>query len=172
MKKNKAFFFDRDGVLIEAPIKNGNPKSSKTINEIKICKNINFICNKFRKSYYLIMVTNQPDFIRKKNTKKNIIIINNYLKKKLKLDDVFVCYSDNENCFNRKPNPGMIFEAQKKYDIDLKKSYFIGDRWRDIGAGNRAKCKTIFIDRKYNEKNIFKAKYNVRKIKEIINIIK
>jgi len=68
--------------------------------------------------------------------------------------------------------PGMIFEAQKKYDIDLKKSYFIGDRWRDIGAGNRAKCKTIFIDRKYNEKNIFKAKYNVRKIKEIINIIK
>ena len=48
----------------------------------------------------------------------------------------------------------------------------IGDRWRDIGAGNKAKCKTIFINKNYNEKNIFKAKYTINKTKEILKIIK
>ena len=172
MKKNKAIFFDRDGVLIEAPIVDGKPKSSKYLNQIVLCKNIKEICEKYKNSYLLIMVTNQPDFKRGINTKKNIEIINGYLKKKLKLDDVFVCYSDDERCFNRKPNPGMILDAQKKYNIDLKKSYLIGDRWRDIGAGNKAKCKTIFINKNYNEKNIFKAKYTINKIKEILKIIK
>ena len=104
MKKNKAIFFDRDGVLIEAPIVDGKPKSSKYLNQIVLCKNIKEICEKYKNSYLLIMVTNQPDFKRGINTKKNIEIINGYLKKKLKLDDVFVCYSDDERCFNRKPN--------------------------------------------------------------------
>ena len=66
----------------------------------------------------------------------------------------------------------MIYDAQKKYNIDLKKSYFIGDRWRDIGAGNKAKCITIFINRNYSEKNIFKPKFNVKEINEILKIIK
>ncbi len=171
-EKSKAIFFDRDGVLIEAPVVDGKPKSSKYLHQIKLCKNIEEICLKFKYSYLLIMVTNQPDFKRKINTKKNIKTINNYLKKKLNLDDVFVCYSDNDKCYHRKPNPGMIFDAQKKYNIDLKKSYLIGDRWRDIGAGNKAKCRTIFINKKYNEKNIFKAKYTIKKIKEILKIIK
>jgi len=168
----KAIFFDRDGVLIEAPVKNGKPKSSNNLRQISLCKNIQELCKKYRNSFFLIMITNQPDFSRKKNSKKNIDAINNYLKKKLKLDDVFVCYNDDENCFRRKPNPGMILEAQKKYNIELKESFFIGDRWRDIGAGNRAKCKTIFIDRNYDEKNIFKPKFSVKKIKDIMKIIK
>ena len=50
----------------------------------------------------------------------------------------------------------MILDAQKKYNIDLKKSYLIRDRWRDIGAGNKAKCKTIFINKNYNEKKYLK----------------
>ena len=65
----------------------------------------------------------------------------------------------------------MIFKAKKKYNINLKKSFFIGDRWRDIGAGKRAGCKTIFIDRKYNEKNRFKADYNIKTTKKILSII-
>ena len=59
------------------------------------------------------MVTNQPDYLRKKYKKK---YSNNQsiLKKKLYLDDIYVCYSDDDHCYNRKPNPGMIYDAQKK----------------------------------------------------------
>ena len=172
MKKKRAIFFDRDGVLIDAPILDGKPQSSRELKNIRLCKDIAKLCKKYKDEYLLIMVTNQPDYVRKKNTKKNIQIINQYLKKKLNLDDIYVCYSDDDNCFNRKPNPGMIYEAQKKHNIDLKKSYFVGDRWRDIGAGNRAKCITIFINRNYSEKNIFKPKFNVKEINEIVKIIK
>ena len=77
---------------------------------------------------------------------------NNYLKDEIKLDDIFVCYhDDHDNCKCRKPKPGLLLEASKKWNIDLKKSYMIGDRWRDIEAGRCVECKTIFIDCNYKE---------------------
>ena len=63
------------------------------------------------------MVTNQPDYERKQNTKKNIIEINNFIKKKLNLDDVYVCYSDNNSHKDRKPNSGMKFKAKKNIKL-------------------------------------------------------
>ena len=64
----------------------------------------------------------------------------------------FVCYhDDHDNCKCRKPKLGLLLEARKKWDINLKKSYIIGDRWKDIEAGKSAGCKTIFIDCNYKE---------------------
>ena len=170
--KEAAIFFDRDGVLIDAPLINKKPTSVQSLKDVKLCKNILEICKYYKKNYYLIMVTNQPDYSRGVNSKKNIININNFLKKKLNLDMIYVCYSDNEKCIDRKPNPGMLLKAKKKYKIDLKKSFMIGDRWRDVGAGNRAGCRTIFIDRNYSEKLIYKPNYSIRKLKDILLIIK
>ena len=170
--KEAAIFFDRDGVLIEAPLINKKPNSVQSLKDVKLCKNILEICQYYKKNYYLIMVTNQPDYSRGVNSKKNIININNFLKKKLNLDMIYVCYSDNEKCIDRKPNPGMLLKAKKKYKINLKKSFMIGDRWRDVGAGNRAGCRTIFIDRNYSEKLIYKPNYSIRKLKDILLIIK
>ena len=167
----KAIFFDRDGVLIEAPTKKGLPKSIKKLSKIKICKGIKKLCDYYRKHFYLIMITIQPDFSRKINTKKNINEINNYLKKELKLDHIYTCFCDNNNCKNRKPNPGMILKGVKKFNLDLSQSFLIGDRWKDIGAGKRAKCKTILIDKQYKEAMKFKPNFKVKNIKEIFDII-
>ena len=177
---SKALFLDRDGI-----INKDNDfvfrKKDFIFNE-EIFGLIKFFQDK---NYKIIIVTNQSGIGRGLFTLEEFYKINRWMidffkDKGLVIDRVYFCpfhpskgigeyLCDHDD---RKPNPGMILKAKKKYDIDLKKSYFIGDRWRDIGAGNRAKCKTIFIDRKYNEKNIFKAKYNIKKIKEIINIIK
>lgn len=170
--KEAAIFFDRDGVLIDAPIIDMKPTSSQVLKDIKLCKDIKKICNYYMNKYYLIMVTNQPDASKGINSKKNILEINNFLKKKLNLDSVFVCYSANDKCFDRKPNPGMILKAQLKYKINLKKSFMIGDRWRDVGAGNKAGCTTIFVDRNYSEKLSYKPNYSILKLKEIFSIIK
>ena len=83
MKLKKAIFFDRDGVLIHAPIKNNKPISIQNIKKLKFCMGIKKLCKFYKKNYLLIMVTNQPDFVRKKNTKKNITEINQYIKKML-----------------------------------------------------------------------------------------
>jgi D-glycero-D-manno-heptose 1,7-bisphosphate phosphatase len=88
--KKKAIFFDRDGVLIKAPIdKEKKPKSIINVDQIELCENINDICEFYRKDFYLIMVTNQPDVSRKINTKANVDSINNYLKDILNLNDIF-----------------------------------------------------------------------------------
>ncbi len=119
-----------------------------------------------------MLFTNQPDVKRKKNSKINVENINSFLKKKLSLDYILVNYSDDEKNYFRKPNPGMLFYAKKKFDIDLKNSYVVGDRWRDIDAGHAANCKTIFIDKNYNEKLNSKPDFVVKNIKEIVKHIK
>lgn len=172
MVKKSAIFFDRDGVLIKAPVDNNNkPKSIKTYDQIEWIDDIENICSFYKKNYYLIMVTNQPDVTRKINSIKNVKKINSEIKKKLDLDDIFVCYCDN-NCFNRKPNPGMILNAKKKFNLNLSKCFFIGDRWRDIEASHNAGCESIFLDYNYNEDVKIEPNYKIKKLKEIYQIIK
>ena len=150
----KAVFLDRDGVINKAFIKNGLPESPNSLSELEILprvkesilrlKKLNFIC---------LVVTNQPDVQRGKIKKNTIIKMNNFLKKKIELDDIFVCYHDDQdNCNCRKPKPGLLLQASKKWNVDFKKSFMIGDRWRDIQSGEKAGCKTIYLD--YNYKDI------------------
>ena len=86
--------------------------------------------------------------------------MNEYVKKELNLNDVFVCFHDDkDNCECRKPKPGLILDASKKWNIDLEKSYMIGDRWKDIDAGTSSGCKTILIDNNYKESIKSKPNY-------------
>ena len=97
--------------------------------------------------------------------------IDKELKKFFNLDDVFVCYSDNNNYFRRKPNPGMIIEAQKKWKIDLKKSYLIGDRKKDIDAGLKVGLKTIFLDENYKEPKPINYHFKIKNLTSVKKII-
>ena len=150
----KAVFLDRDGVINKAFIKDGLPTSPNSLDELEILpgvkesvlrlKKLNFVC---------LVVTNQPDVTRGKINKNTVIEINNFLLKEIKLDDFFVCYHDDkDNCDCREPKPGLLLQASKKWDVNLKKSFIVGDRWRDIQAGEKVGCKTIFLE--YNYKDI------------------
>ena len=66
----------------------------------------------------------------------------------------------------------MIKKAAKEFNIDLNKSYMIGDRWKDIISGNKAKCKTILIKKKYSEVAKCKPNYIVKNLGKILKIIK
>ena len=172
----KAVFVDRDGVLIKAPRINNKPHSIKKIEQLKIIKGVVRGIKILKKNFKIIMVTNQPDVCRKRIKKNNVIKINNFLKKKLKLDDIYVCYHDNiHKCSCRKPKSGMLLLAKKKWNIDLKKSFLIGDRFSDIIAGKRVGCTNFFINYNYNEtlpskkscyyvKSFYKAVLGISKI--------
>ena len=150
----KAVFLDRDGVINKAIVKNGLPTSPSLFSELKILPGVKESILKLKKlNFVCIIVTNQPDVSRGKINKNTVIKINNFLKKKIKLDDIFVCYHDDkDNCNCRKPKPGLLLQAGKKWNVDFKKSFMIGDRWRDIQAGEKVGCKTIYLD--YNYKDI------------------
>lgn len=153
VKAKKAIFFDRDGTLIKTKISNDNkPLAIKKLNECIIFPSVKKILNKLKKNFLIFVITNQPDVANKKNLKLNVIRVNNHLKKILPIKEFFVCYCNNDKCKFRKPNIGMILKAKKKYNLDLENSYVIGDRWKDVDAGNKAGCITILLDKQYNEK--------------------
>ena len=169
----KAVFLDRDGVINKAFISNGLPTSPNSLNELEILPGVKESILRLKKlNYICLLVTNQPDVSRGKIEKKTVIEMNSFLKKEIELDDIFVCYHDDkDNCKCRKPKPGMIIQASKKWDIDVRKSFMIGDRWRDIQAGISAGCKTIFIENNYNEDKRVKASYTSANLVDAVFII-
>ena len=168
----KCFFFDRDGVLNSSIVRNGKPYSPDYLEDVKITDYAYEIIDYLKKKKFLtIVVTNQPDVKRKKVKLKTVENINKFLKKKLKFDDIFVCYDDKDYSYFRKPKPGMIFAAKNKWNINLKKSFLIGDRDKDIKAGLNSGVKTIFIDNDYLEKKPIFSHFKIRKLKEIKKII-
>ncbi len=152
-KSRRAVFLDRDGVINRAIVRDGAPHSPATLDELQIFPDVPAALRKLKQlGFQLLVITNQPDVSRGTRSREAVEDINNKLAASLPLDAIMVCYhSDEDNCACRKPKPGLIFDAARKYDIDLSVSYLVGDRWRDIEAGKSAGCTTIWIDAGYRE---------------------
>jgi D-glycero-D-manno-heptose 1,7-bisphosphate phosphatase len=150
----RAVFLDRDGVVIEAQVRDGKPYPAANAESMRIPAGTGDVLSQLKKyGYLLIVVTNQPDVARGTQTREVVDEMNRRLTAELSLDDVLTCYHDDgDNCDCRKPRPGLIQRASRQYGIDLAESYLIGDRWRDIDAGANAGCKTILIDHGYTER--------------------
>jgi D-glycero-D-manno-heptose 1,7-bisphosphate phosphatase len=146
-------FLDRDGVLNRAPIRGGRPLSPSRLEEVELLPGVPEACARLRDGgYRLIVVTNQPEVARGRLSREAVEAIHEFLRGGLPLDDVRVCYHDDgAGCNCRKPKPGMLLAAAEAWGIDLRRSFMVGDRWRDIEAGRRAGCRTVFIDYRYDE---------------------
>ena len=67
------------------------------------------------------------------------------------IDDIFYCiHDDSDLCTCRKPAPGLLVKASEKWNIDLRKSYMVGDTWKDAGAAKNANVKFLLLDKNYN----------------------
>ncbi|MFB3892144.1 MAG: transaldolase [Phycisphaerae bacterium] len=148
---SKAVFLDRDGTLNRAVIRDSRPYAPQTVAELELVDGAAVSLRLLKKAgFALVVVTNQPDVARGTQTVANVEAINARLMELLPLDDIVVCYDDGDTQ-RRKPNPGMLLEAAAKHSIDLSRSFMVGDRWKDVEAGRRAGCRTVFIDSKYAE---------------------
>lgn len=152
--QRKAIFLDRDGVLNSAIVKNGKPYPPSSINELHIPEDVpNALASLKSAGYLLIGATNQPDVARGTTPRSLVEAINAEIMKHCPLDEIRVCYHDDaDDCHCRKPSPGLLLDAAKEHAIDLSQSIMIGDRWKDITAGQRAGCKTIWLNQQYAEK--------------------
>jgi D-glycero-D-manno-heptose 1,7-bisphosphate phosphatase len=148
-----AVFLDRDGVINRSIVRDGKPYPPGSLDELEILPGVEEALSGLKAAgFCLIVVTNQPDVARGTVPRALVDAMNNRLETLLPLEAIITCFHDSaDDCDCRKPKPGMLLAAARDWDIDLSISYMIGDRWRDIEAGARAGCTTIFIDYGYDE---------------------
>lgn len=171
MKTQRAIFFDRDGVLNDVIVDGEGIRSPRALGEFRIKEGAREVVQRVKERGYLaIVVTNQPEVKRNLLDKDELDCMHAALKKELGVDDVLVCLHDNDDgCACRKPKPGMLLDAARKWNIDLSQSFIVGDTWRDVGAGEAAGVKTILIDADYNQAS--GADYRVGALGEILAIV-
>jgi D-glycero-D-manno-heptose 1,7-bisphosphate phosphatase len=118
-------------------------------------------------------VTNQPDVGRGTQSRETVDAMHAKLRAAVPaLDAIEVCYhagsSHGEPCDCRKPKPGMLLRAAAGHDIDLKRSFLIGDRWRDVDCAHAAGCRAVFVDRGYSEPLREKPEFTVGNFSEAV----
>lgn len=144
--KNKAIFLDRDGVINDCSAFVNKP------NDLKIYPWVFEALKIFRESgYKIFIVTNQGGIELGYLTEKTLNKIHNKMIKEFKsngvyIDDIEYCPHYKQKCNCRKPLPGMILKLAEKYDIDLEKSWMIGDSEEDMEAGKAAGCRLCRIN--------------------------
>ncbi len=169
----RAVFLDRDGVIDRPVVREGKPYPPQSLEELEILPGVPEALLQLREAgYKLVVVTNQPDVARGTQQREVVEAMHAFLLAELPLDMISACYHDDKDaCSCRKPAPGLLLDAAEKYQIALSESYMIGDRWRDIEAGKRAGCKTVFIDYHYAETLRSPADYVVTSLAEAAALI-
>lgn len=141
MKKNKALFLDRDGVI------NVEKNYVFKISDFEFIPEIfGIIKNYQKKGFIIFVITNQAGIARNYYSEDDVIKLNFWMveqfrKKGINIKKVYYCPHHPKftgECDCRKPNPGMILNAIEEYNIDPMESVLIGDRESDIKAGKNA----------------------------------
>jgi len=143
-KKNKAILIDRDGVLVE------DIGYHHKLEDLRIIPNA-VEGLKLLKDFKLIVITNQSGIGRGYYTLKDYEKFNDYMlkelnKEKIKIEKIYVCpHKPEDNCECRKPKTKLIKDAEKEFNIDLSKSFMVGDKKIDVEMGKNAGVKTILV---------------------------
>ena len=173
MLKKKAFFLDRDGVINESLVEKNKPKAPLDLSQFRIIEGVKESLQILKQKNYLnIIITNQPDVNLGILSKSTVSEMHKIIYEELAIDDIFVCFhNDKDNCFCRKPKPGLVYEAEKKWGIDTDNSFLIGDRWRDIDLASTLGIKSFFIDYNYNEPKPKNYNHKVSSLKEAVGLL-
>jgi D-glycero-D-manno-heptose 1,7-bisphosphate phosphatase len=153
---NKAIFLDRDGVI------NVERGYTHRLEDFVILPDLIEVLQLFQqKGYLLIIVSNQSGIAKNLYTQKDVEILHAYLlgeltKNKIHLSEVYYCvhHPDVSKCICRKPDSLFVEKGLARFNINPKKSYFIGDKERDTEAAEKAGVKGILIEANISLKTI------------------
>jgi D-glycero-D-manno-heptose 1,7-bisphosphate phosphatase len=156
-RRQRAIFLDRDGTINRASGFVCSPEELVLIDgAAEAIKKIN------SSGYLAIVITNQPVVARGQVSLETLEEIHRKLETDLGkegayLDAIYFCPHHPDKGFEgelaeykiececRKPKPGMLLQAAKKFNIDLTESWMTGDSWRDVEAGAAAGCKSAML---------------------------
>ncbi|MFX1305549.1 MAG: D-glycero-alpha-D-manno-heptose-1,7-bisphosphate 7-phosphatase [Promethearchaeota archaeon] len=154
MVKNKAIILDRDGTLIE------DKDYAYKIEDFELLPGVIEGLRLLRNQFLFFIVTNQSGIGRGYYTIQDFHSFNNHLLKTLKSEKInilkiyFCPHLKEDNCECRKPKTKFVDDIIDEFDIDIKRSWMIGDHPSDIEFGMNASCKTIFLTTGHGDKHV------------------
>ena len=145
----KAFFLDRDGVIIEDGHYLCEP------GQVVLCSGAAAAIRLMHEAGYLVIaVSNQSGIARGYFTEQQLKAVETKINELLaeenaKIDGWYYCRHHAKgilpelsfDCDCRKPKPGLILQGAKEFDIDLSQSFMIGDKISDLQAAENAGCR-------------------------------
>ncbi len=171
--RRRAVFLDRDGVINRSIVREGKPYPPASLGEFEFLPGVTEACRLLKEAGFLLVVaTNQPDVGRGTQRQAVVEEIHRHVCDTLPIDRVEVCYDGGDRPSDFiKPAPGMLLRAARELEIDLARSFMVGDRWRDVDCGLAAGCVTIFIDYGYREKLRGQPDFRVSNLLEAASLI-
>ncbi len=175
MALKPAVFLDRDGTLNVQIVRDGKPYAPDNLADFRLYDGVQEACKALKAAgFALVVATNQPDVGRGLVPKETIESMHARLREWVpEIDRIEVSYDPGRGVpsSRRKPEPGMLLDAAKALDLDLGRSWIVGDRWRDIDCGKRAGVRTIFIDFGYDEEPPSAPDFTVRTFPDAAGVI-
>lgn len=142
-----AVFFERDGVLNEAPIVGHQQRSPEHLADFTVnTRAIRWLRELKAAGFLLIATTNQPGLAEGRLCLREVDLMHDLLRKAFNLDEVMMCpHAENDDCHCHKPEAGMFTEAHFKWHLDMDRSFVVSDKWQDAAAANLAGCTSVLI---------------------------
>jgi D-glycero-D-manno-heptose 1,7-bisphosphate phosphatase len=143
-----AAFLDRDGVLLRlVRDAEGRRRGARSPDEARLIDGVSpAVRDLAAAGYACVVVTNQPDIARGRQTRAQLAAVHRYLRANLPLTAVYSCWHDAAaGCGCRKPAPGMLLAAAARHRLDLGASLMFGDRRSDLHAARNAGCGFCWI---------------------------
>ncbi len=168
----KALFLDRDGVV------NVEKEYLYKIEDFEFIEGIFDLCRHYQSLGYLIfIVTNQSGIARKYYSEEDFSTLTQWMidafkKEGVTITKVYHCPHHPKisgACSCRKPEPGMLLQAAKEYNLDLSQSIMIGDKERDVEAGINAGLRENYL---FDETGTFTQSKSTKIVKKLDEIWK
>jgi heptosyltransferase II len=165
VNSKKAIFFDRDGTLCK------DPGYLRRMEDFEVFPGLENLSRLKESGFLLIGATNQSGIARGLVDTDFVKQVNSIFIEKYGFDAFYFCpHHPEEHCPCRKPEPGLLFSAREDYNIDLKKSYVIGDRDLDMVLAKAAGA-TGILTRTGQESFSVNAAHTARDIREAVDLI-
>lgn len=173
VREGRAVFLDRDGVLNRTFVRAGKPRPPSSLADFEYLPGVEAATRALADAgFTLIVVTNQPDLSTGVADGSTVSAMHARLLADLPITEIFMCpHTDVDDCTCRKPKPGLLLAAAERFSIDLESSFMVGDRWRDVGAGRAAGCRTILVGDGYGEKMPWIADHTVASLADAVPVI-
>ena len=170
MSRPRAVFFDRDGTLMEEVHYCGDPA------RVRVFPGVPQALRKLKEAgFRTFIITNQSGIGRGLITEAQYRAVQEELLRKIGagvVDAAYFCADPpTVPSTRRKPEPGMVLEAVADYDIDLARSYFIGDKSADIECGQRAGTRTILVLTGYGAEQDSRPDFTAHDMAEAVEIV-